>query len=67
MFVLAEPASDTLETMEPQKCEGWEWFEWSDLPEPLFAPIATLRSQGLFSKTVSRHCDDGSARLGRLA
>jgi 8-oxo-dGTP diphosphatase len=46
LFVLAAPASDKLKTMEPEKCEGWAWFEWSSLPEPLFAPIATLRSQG---------------------
>jgi len=46
LFILAAPASDTLKTMEPQKCERWVWFEWSNLPDPLFAPIATLRSQG---------------------
>jgi 8-oxo-dGTP diphosphatase len=46
LFVLAAPASDALKTMEPRKCEGWLWFEWSSLPEPLFAPIVTLRTQG---------------------
>lgn len=46
ILVIATPASDTLKTMEPQKCGGWAWFEWSDLLEPLFAPLVTLRSQG---------------------
>jgi 8-oxo-dGTP diphosphatase len=52
VFVIAAPASATLKTMEPDKCEGWVWFEWSDLPEPLFAPLATLRSQGFVLENV---------------
>ncbi|MEI6842907.1 MAG: NUDIX hydrolase [bacterium] len=28
---------------EPDKCEGWEWFEWEHLPEPLFLPIQNLK------------------------
>lgn len=46
VFVIAAPASDTLKTMEPQKCAGWAWFEWSNLPDPLFAPLITLLDQG---------------------
>jgi len=52
VFVIAAPASDTLRTMEPQKAEGWAWFEWSDLPEPLFVLLATLRSQGFVLENV---------------
>lgn len=22
--------------MEPEKCEGWHWFDWDKLPSPLF-------------------------------
>jgi hypothetical protein len=22
--------------MEPEKCEGWEWYDLNNLPEPLF-------------------------------
>jgi 8-oxo-dGTP diphosphatase len=29
--------------MEPGKCERWEWFEPDRLPEPLFAPVVSLR------------------------
>jgi 8-oxo-dGTP diphosphatase len=28
--------------LEPNKCEGWEWFSWDALPEPLFSPIVSL-------------------------
>lgn len=28
--------------LEPDKCEGWEWFTWDNLPEPLFSPIPSL-------------------------
>ncbi len=46
VFVLAAPAGGVLKTMEPEKCEGWVWCDWSALPKPLFAPLAELRSRG---------------------
>lgn len=32
--------------LEPHKCEGWQWFDWRHLPEPLFPPIQSLNSSG---------------------
>ena len=29
--------------MEPEKCEGWRWFAWSEFPSELFLPVANLR------------------------
>ena len=46
VFVLAAPAGGALRNMEPEKCEGWVWCAWSNLPEPLFAPLAELRNRG---------------------
>ena len=46
VFVLAERESGEPRVMEPHKCEAWAWFDWDHLPEPLFAPLATLRKQG---------------------
>jgi len=46
VFVLAKPVGSKAKVLEPDKCEGWAWFEWATLPEPLFPPLATLLSQG---------------------
>jgi 8-oxo-dGTP diphosphatase len=32
------------EIREPNKCEGWRWFE--EPPQPLFLPVANLLSDG---------------------
>jgi 8-oxo-dGTP diphosphatase len=40
MFVLEYSGSP--QVLEPNKCEGWEWFEWDHLPEPLFESIKSL-------------------------
>jgi 8-oxo-dGTP diphosphatase len=31
--------------MEPGKWEEWNWFDWDNLPEPIFIPIKNLRSK----------------------
>jgi 8-oxo-dGTP diphosphatase len=31
---------------EPDKVEGWHWCAWDELPEPLFAPAASLIAGG---------------------
>lgn len=30
---------------EPGKMENWQWFEWDNLPTPLFLPIINLKKQ----------------------
>jgi 8-oxo-dGTP diphosphatase len=34
------------EVREPDKVEDWRWYPWDALPEPLFAPAASLRASG---------------------
>lgn len=41
-FVIAEYASGMVKIMEPDKCVQWDWFQWSNLPQPLFIPIKNL-------------------------
>ena len=45
-FVIAEAPAGEPQNLEPHKCDGWEWFCWSDLPHPLFLPLRKLRDQG---------------------
>lgn len=45
LFVVSEHDSGENRLMEPHKCEGWEWFEWSNLPTPLFIPAQNLLKQ----------------------
>ncbi|KAJ0962816.1 hypothetical protein J5N97_027938 [Dioscorea zingiberensis] len=32
--------------LEPDKCEGWDWFRWDQLPQPLFRPLESLVQSG---------------------
>lgn len=42
LFMLVTEFSGKPEVLEPHKCENWEWFEWDNLPQPLFATIQIL-------------------------
>ncbi|XP_069137161.1 uncharacterized protein [Argopecten irradians] len=51
LFVLGEVDITRLEepeNREPQKCEGWDWFNWDSLPphDQLFLPLRLLINQG---------------------
>ncbi|PHT34198.1 Nudix hydrolase 1 [Capsicum baccatum] len=28
--------------LEPEKCAGWDWYEWNNLPKPLFGPLEDM-------------------------
>ncbi|XP_020572646.1 nudix hydrolase 1 [Phalaenopsis equestris] len=32
--------------LELDKCSGWAWYEWTELPKPLFAPLEDLLKGG---------------------
>ncbi|CAA7053546.1 unnamed protein product [Microthlaspi erraticum] len=32
--------------MEPEKCDGWDWFDWRNLPTPLFWPLEKMVRSG---------------------
>lgn len=37
--MVADWASEEPIVCEPEKCEGWEWYDLDNLPEPLFATV----------------------------
>lgn len=45
IFMLTDYDSGEVKTMEPEKCEYWEWFEWDKLPSPRFIPLQNLLKQ----------------------
>jgi 8-oxo-dGTP diphosphatase len=45
LYVIADYASGVLEVKEPEKCSAWGWYDWRQLPEPLFIPIENLLKQ----------------------
>ncbi|WP_082368568.1 nucleotide triphosphate diphosphatase NUDT15 [Piscinibacter sakaiensis] len=46
VFVVARGIVGTPARREPDRCEGWAWFPWDRWPQPLFAPLASLRAIG---------------------
>ena len=46
VFVVARGIKGVPHNLEPEKCEGWAWFAWSDLPNPLFKPLQNLLAIG---------------------
>ncbi len=45
-FLVGKVVGGFLENKEPHKCEGWNWFDWDQLPRPLFRPICLLLETG---------------------
>ncbi|KAL8257241.1 hypothetical protein R6Q59_029282 [Mikania micrantha] len=42
---LSDP-NQTPQNIEPDKCEGWEWYDLNNLPEPMFEPLREMLQGG---------------------
>ena len=42
LIMIAESNKGNPENLEPEKCECWQWFDWNNLPAPLFLPLKSL-------------------------
>ncbi len=42
LFAFVKEFEGEAQLLEPNKCDGWEWFDWYNLPEPLFLPFKSL-------------------------
>lgn len=47
LFFQTKQFSGELKLNEPEKCLTWQWFDWNDLPEPLFTPLASFKKQNI--------------------
>lgn len=43
IYLLADWVSGQPKLLEPDKCSEWGWFDWKNLPEPLFLTIKNLK------------------------
>ncbi|EXB65566.1 Nudix hydrolase 1 [Morus notabilis] len=34
------------QNLEPNKCDGWDWYDWNNLPKPLFWPLEKMAQSG---------------------
>ncbi|MGY0195174.1 DUF1993 family protein [Leptothrix sp. BB-4] len=53
VVMLARHPGGTPQRLEPDKCEAWSWFDWQALPQPLFAPLASLKAMGWVPPAIS--------------
>jgi len=45
-FVRAGASFGEARVLEPEKCLGWSWVDWDDMPVDLFQPLRTLVQAG---------------------
>ncbi len=46
LFFNAEYSGGEAKIMEPEKCEGWQWFGKEDLPKEVILPMSDLLKSG---------------------
>lgn len=54
VFMSADYDFGEVTLTEPDKFEKWDWFDWNNLPEPLFSPILTLIKQGFTPLNIKK-------------
>lgn len=42
LFAIITEFEGEPQLLEPQKCEGWDWYLWDELPMPLFPSLSSL-------------------------
>lgn len=43
--IVADHIEGDPKIMEPDKCEQWAWYDWDNLPKPLFLAVANAKKQ----------------------
>ncbi len=42
---LPDDDSQVARNLEPEKCDGWEWHSWTQIPKPHFLPLANFQAR----------------------
>lgn len=50
VYMISRNFSGEAKVLEPDKCSQWQWFDYQDLPSPLFLPLRNLIETGEFSR-----------------
>jgi 8-oxo-dGTP diphosphatase len=66
LFVFVHQFEGTPELLEPHKCEGWEWFDWKDLPTPLFLSMENLIKGVGIDQLIHLSSEKGQAEMVSL-
>lgn len=53
IFLVADYASGEPKILEPDKCDGWEWYDPKELPRELSTPMINLLGTGRWPSIVS--------------
>ncbi len=59
LFMLATAPYGEPQRLEPDKCDGWQWFSPDALPGPLFAPVEILLQEYPLADLM-RHATDST-------
>jgi 8-oxo-dGTP diphosphatase len=59
LFVASRYNEGEAQNLEPEKCEGWDWYDLAELPEPLFLPFKNYMEKVY----VSLKANEGMTRL----
>ena len=51
LFMISNCPIGEPKVLEPDKCEGWDWFDWANLPTPLFRSLASLLKTGFIPRS----------------
>ncbi len=43
IYVKTDNFKGDVKVMEPDKFKKWQWFDWNELPKPLFLPLENLK------------------------
>jgi 8-oxo-dGTP diphosphatase len=53
LYVTARCPEGEAENREPDYCKQWQWFEFNNLPQPLFLPLSDFLSDAANFKGIT--------------